>query len=232
MKRYIPSAITSLNLIAGFTAIMIGDFFWSPIILLMSFVFDSLDGLVARLLNAQSEFGKQLDSIADVVSFGVAPAYLYSLYSPDQENLLYTISAISFIVVCGAIRLAKFNIMPSLPYFLGLPIPANALFYIGVILAIQNESQTFINFFDSKVNYFLTPVIMSAMMVMFNIRMFSTKGMSKSHSDNLFQYIMLGISILLIVLFRYESVSYIIIAYIILSIIYTYVTRRMEKAST
>jgi CDP-diacylglycerol--serine O-phosphatidyltransferase len=228
VKRYIPSAITALNLIAGFTAIMIGDFFWSPIILLMSFVFDSLDGLVARALHVQSEFGKHLDSIADVISFGVAPAYLYSLYSPDQENLPYTITAISFIVVCGAIRLAKFNITPSLPYFLGLPIPANALFYIGVILAIQNESETFINFFDSKFNYFITPVFMSMMMVMFKIHMFSTKGMTKDHKDNIFQYIMVAVAILLVIVFRYESVAYMVLAYIVLSILFTILNRNKD----
>ena len=228
VKKYIPSAITSLNLIAGFTAIMIGDFFWSPVILLMSFVFDSLDGLAARALHAQSEFGKQLDSIADVISFGVAPAYLYSLYSPDHENLLYTISAISFIVVCGAIRLAKFNITPSLPYFLGLPIPANALFYIGVILAIQNESQTFINFFESKINYFLTPVVMSWMMVSFNIHMFSTKGMTKYWKNNIFQYLMAIIAVILILIFRYESVAYIVLAYILLSVVYTISSRKTK----
>ena len=221
MKQYIPSAITALNLIAGFTAIMIGDFFWSPVLLLMSFVFDSLDGLVARALNAQSEFGKQLDSIADVISFGVAPAYLYSLYSPDQENLLYTISAIAFIVVCGAIRLAKFNITKPLPYFLGLPIPANALFYIGVILAIQNESQLFINFFENKINYFITPVIMSFMMIMFNVHMFSIKGMTRKFKDNIFQYLIVFIAILFIFIFKYESVSFIVLAYIALSVIYT-----------
>ncbi|MCZ2102470.1 MAG: CDP-diacylglycerol--serine O-phosphatidyltransferase [Chitinophagales bacterium] len=229
MKRYIPSAITSLNLIAGFTAIMIGDFFWSPILLLMSFVFDSLDGFVARLFNAQSEFGKQLDSIADVISFGVAPAYLYSLYSPDQENLWFTISAISCIVVCGAIRLAKFNITPSLPYFMGLPIPANAMFFIGVILAIQNESQTFINFFDSKINYFLTPVFMGLMMVSFNIHMFSTKGMTSSFKDNIFQYLMVILAILFVIIFKYESVSYIVLAYIGLSIISTISKRKTKQ---
>ena len=228
VKRYIPSAITSLNLIAGFTAIMIGDFFWSPVLLLMSFVFDSLDGLVARALHAESEFGKQLDSIADVISFGVAPAYLYSLYSPDQDNLLFTILPISFIVVCGAIRLAKFNITPPLPYFLGLPIPANALFYIGVIFAIENESQAFIHFFDSKVNYFVTPIILSLIMVGFKIHMFSLKGMTKSFKDNIYQYIMAVVAILFVIIFRYESVSYIVLAYIALSIIST-ITSRKQK---
>ena len=200
---------------------MFGDFYTSPILLLGSFLFDSLDGMVARALNVQSEFGKHLDSIADVVSFGVAPAYLYSLYSPDPENQLYTISAVSFIVVCGAIRLAKFNTTPSLPYFLGLPIPANALFYIGVIMGIENESQSFIDFFSSKTNYFLTPLFLSAMMVSFNLKMFSTKGMTSNWKDNIFQYIMAIVGVICIFIFKYESVSYLVLAYVILSIINT-----------
>jgi len=230
VKKYIPSAITSLNLIAGFTAIMIGDFFWSSILLLASFVFDSLDGLVARLLKVQSEFGKQLDSIADVVSFGVAPAYLYSLLSPDPENNLYTITAISFIVVCGAIRLAKFNISPSLPYFMGLPIPASALFYIGVAIAIEKGSTTFNHFFDDKVNYFITPVILSLLMVSFNLKMFTTKGITKDWRENIFQYITVVVAILLVILFKYEAISYFVIAYVILSIINTLTAKKAEKS--
>lgn len=219
--KHIPSAITAGNLICGFTAIMIGDFYWSPILLLGSFIFDSLDGLAARALNAQSEFGKQMDSLADVISFGVAPAYLYSLYSPDLENRLFTIATCSLIVIAGTIRLAKFNVTPSKPYFMGLPIPANALFYIGVIIAIENNSTFFIDFFNSKVNYVLTPLLLSAMMVSFGLRMFSTKGMTKNWKDNIFQYIMAILAIIIALIFKYESVSYIVIAYIGLSIINT-----------
>ena len=229
MKQYIPSAITACNLICGFTAIMIGDFYWSPILLLCSFIFDSLDGMVARILHVQSEFGKHLDSIADVISFGVAPAYLYSLYSPDIENRFFTIATVSFIVVCGAIRLAKFNSSSSMPYFMGLPIPANAIFYIGLIIAIENDSQTFINFFASKTNYFITPLLLSIMMVSFGLRMFSTKSMTKNWKDNIYQYIMGIIAILFILLFKYEAVSLIVLAYVVLSIINTLTSRMQEK---
>ena len=88
MRKYIPSAITAGNLICGFAAIQIGDFYWSPILLVCSFIFDGLDGLVARALGVTSEFGKQMDSLADVVSFGVAPAYLYYLLAPDPDDCL------------------------------------------------------------------------------------------------------------------------------------------------
>lgn len=231
MKNYIPSIVTSGNLICGFTAIMIGDFYWSPILLLCCFLFDSLDGLVARALNVQSEFGKQMDSLADVISFGVGPAYLYSLYSPDIENKFFTIATCAMIVVAGTVRLAKFNITPSRSYFMGLPIPANAVFYIGVIIAIENDSQTFIDFFSSKVNYFLTPLFLSAMMVSFGFRMFSTKGMTKNWKDNIYQYIMAVVAIVLGIIFKYESVSYIVIAYIVLSIINTLTSKFQERYS-
>jgi CDP-diacylglycerol--serine O-phosphatidyltransferase len=207
---------------------MFGDFYTSPILLLGSFLFDSLDGMVARALNVQSEFGKHLDSIADVVSFGVAPAYLYSLYSPDPENQLYTISAVSFIVVCGAIRLAKFNTTPSLPYFLGLPIPANALFYIGIIIAIENTSPSFDAFFSSKTNYFLTPLFLSLLMVSFGFRMFSTKGMTRNWKDNIFHYLMAISAVIIVIKYKFESVTYIVVAYIILSVINTLTSELIE----
>ncbi|MCE2788547.1 MAG: CDP-diacylglycerol--serine O-phosphatidyltransferase [Saprospiraceae bacterium] len=221
MKQYIPTLLTAGNLVCGFTAIMIGDFYWSPILLLCCFLFDSLDGLVARMLNAQSEFGKQMDSLADVISFGVAPAYLYSLYSPDFENRWYTISTCALIVVAGTIRLAKFNITPSKPYFMGLPIPANALFYIGVIIAIENESSAFIHFFDSKINYFITPLFLSLMMVSFPLRMFSTKSMSKDWRDNFFPLLMAILSIVIFFMTKFQAVAIIIIVYIILSVVHT-----------
>ena len=208
---------------------MIGDFYWSPILLLCSFVFDSLDGLVARALDAQSEFGKHLDSIADVISFGVAPAYLYALYSPDPENGYFTISAVAFIVIGGAIRLAKFNSSPSKPYFMGLPIPANALFFIGIIIAIENDSMPFIEFFGSKTNYFITPLFMGVLMVSFGFRMFSTKSMTKNWKDNIFQYIMAVVAVLIILIYRYEAVSFIVLAYVVLSLINTLTSIFMEK---
>lgn len=189
--------------------------------LLLSFLFDSLDGLTARLLNAQSNFGKQMDSLADVVSFGAAPAYLYSLYSPNPENILYTISACSLIVIAGTVRLAKFNISPSLPYFMGLPIPANALFYIGVIIAIENDSESFVQFFSSPVFYFLTPLALSLMMVSFKVHMFSTKSLSRNWSENYFHIGLAAISLILMFLFTYEAVSLIVIAYILLSFAFT-----------
>jgi CDP-diacylglycerol---serine O-phosphatidyltransferase len=209
-------------------AIVIGDIQWSVGFLLLGFVFDSLDGLVARKLNVQSDFGKQLDSLADVVSFGVAPAYLYSLYSPDPNNKWFTIIACIMIVIAGTIRLATFNISPSKTYFMGLPIPANALFYIGLFIAISQGDLFIYSLLSSKLVYFLIPFVMSVMMVSFKIQMFSTKGMTKNHQDNMYQYILGLICILMIIVFKTSALPYMIVSYILLSILATAINPNKE----
>jgi len=104
---------------------------------------------------------------------------------------------------------------------MGLPIPANALFYIGVIIAIENESSAFIHFFDSKINYFITPLFLSLMMVSFPLRMFSTKSMSKDWRDNFFPLLMAILSIVIFFMTKFQAVAIIIIVYIILSVVHT-----------
>lgn len=229
MRKYIPSAITAGNLVCGFAAIQIGDFYWSPILLVCSFIFDGLDGLAARALGVTSEFGKQMDSLADVVSFGVAPAYLYYLLGPPDDLLCKIIPSV--IVIAGTIRLAKFNISPSRVYFQGLPIPANALFYIGIIFALENDSDFFNDFFNNKVNYLITPIVMSAMMLSFGFRMISIKSMTKKWRDNIFHYIVAIVSVIIAIVYRYESIVYIVLAYIVISIIHTLVSKYLEKVA-
>lgn len=228
MKKYIPSAFTAGNLLCGFLAIQLGDYYWSSILLLFSFVFDGLDGLVARALHVTSEFGKQLDSLADVVSFGVAPAYLYYLVAPDDTSIEYKIVP-SIIVLAGTLRLATFNVSPSKTYFQGLPIPANALFYIGLLLSFETGSQFFTDVLSFKAAYILIPVVLSILMLSFNVRMFSIKGLTKDWKDNIFHYIMAIISVVLFILFQYEAMAFIVLVYILLSFGYTLFSKNQEK---
>lgn len=106
-----------------------GEFNWACVAICAAAVFDFLDGAMARLLKAYSPMGKELDSLSDLVSFGVAPAAMVYLLLPAPAN--YFALAIP---VCGALRLAKFNIdTRQTKGFIGLPIPANALFWIGMV---------------------------------------------------------------------------------------------------
>jgi len=129
MKSIIPNGLTALNLILGIGAIIStfnGEFYQAALFVVAAMISDGLDGRVARYLNASSEFGKELDSLCDLVSFGVAPAILaYAFLLKDLPGIIgYMIAA--FFATCGALRLARFNVNSSAVkgYFMGLPIPA------------------------------------------------------------------------------------------------------------
>lgn len=129
ITKSIPNVFTLGNLFLGMLAIMLaldGRYSLSAIMIIIAMLLDGLDGRVARALNCSSEFGKQLDSLSDVISFGVAPAllmYLISFQSLPQTGLVWVVTAL--FPMCGALRLARFNVHKGIPgYFIGLPIPA------------------------------------------------------------------------------------------------------------
>ena len=153
IKKHIPNTITSLNLLCGCFAIVAAfneQLTWSAILIGFSAVFDFFDGLVARLLHVHSEIGKQLDSLADVISFGLVPGIIMFQFIsanlgdsnlPFQERSLNHIllSSMAFIIpVLSAVRLAKFNIDPrQSDSFIGVPTPANAIL-IGSLVLIMD----------------------------------------------------------------------------------------------
>ncbi|GIO45172.1 CDP-diacylglycerol--serine O-phosphatidyltransferase [Paenibacillus apis] len=129
ITKSIPNLFTLGNLFLGMLAMMLaldGRYSLAAIMVIVAMLLDGLDGRVARALNCSSEFGKQLDSLSDVISFGVAPAlimYLISFQSLPQTGLVWVVTAL--FPMCGALRLARFNVHKGIPgYFIGLPIPA------------------------------------------------------------------------------------------------------------
>ncbi|MNI40574.1 Phosphatidylcholine synthase [compost metagenome] len=129
ITKSIPNMFTLGNLFLGMLAIMLtfdGRYSMAAIMVIVAMLLDGLDGRVARALNAQSDFGKELDSLSDIISFGVAPAlimYTISLHGIQQPGVAWVITAV--FPMCGALRLARFNVQKGIPgYFIGLPIPA------------------------------------------------------------------------------------------------------------
>lgn len=128
IQKSIPSLFTIGNLMLGMFGILMafnGKASMAAILVIIAMLLDGLDGRVARALKCESEFGKELDSLSDVVSFGIAPALIMYLSSLQDVNpvLAWTVTAI--FPVFGALRLARFNVRPGVPgYFIGLPIPA------------------------------------------------------------------------------------------------------------
>ncbi len=133
VKIIFPSLITCFSMIVGFTSILASaekKFVLAGVLILVAIILDGLDGKVARITNTASEFGIQLDSLSDLIAFGVAPAvlfYRYFLYNRVEQNIFHLLPAM--FLLCGAIRLARFNVTASIHgkyYFTGLPIPAAA----------------------------------------------------------------------------------------------------------
>lgn len=143
MKKHIPNTITALNLISGCIAVQfafMGDPLYCAIFIMLSAVFDFFDGFVARLLKVSSDIGKELDSLADVISFGFAPAALVcNMFKdyPYPESMFWIapyLPYVAFIIAAfSAVRLAKFNLDTRQSHsFIGMPTPANALLIIGI----------------------------------------------------------------------------------------------------
>ncbi len=129
-KKNLPNLFTIANLFLGIVAILIsinGDPATASVMVIIAMLMDGLDGRVARALNVQSEFGKELDSLSDVISFGVAPAFIIYVvaFQPVGLNPALAWTVTSLFPICGAVRLARFNVVAGTPgYFIGLPIPA------------------------------------------------------------------------------------------------------------
>ena len=222
MKRlssYIPNIITCCNLTAGSLAVIMalrGTFEHAAIFILIAAVCDFLDGLSARLLHAYSDMGKELDSLSDLISFGLAPGLMvYALLNDylllPYGNLEYLAYIALLIPVAGGIRLAKFNVDDrQTTSFIGLPIPANALFWIGVCFADTRDWH---------------PVIILALIVLFsylmvsNLPMFSLKASNLSWSNNKLRYILVITSLGLVFWLGLTGLAGAIIAYILLSLI-------------
>ena len=222
IRQFIPSLFTLANLSCGFMAILIADYYRSSILLLFSLLFDSLDGFAARKLNATSEMGKELDSLADLTSFGVAPAYLYFLMG-DQTGWVHYVGPI-LLVIGSALRLAKFNLLPPSKYFSGLPTPATALFLIGLFLANHYESDLAITCMQNKLVYLFIPLFFSGMMLS-RLQMFSLKGLEKNMAKNIFHIALLVIFILLLLIDNKTAASMTVLVYIALSLIQALVKR-------
>lgn len=138
--KVVPNLLTIGNLLCGVLSItfnMSGLLKASAIFIFLSAVFDLLDGRVARKLKVNSEYGVELDSLADIVSFGVAPALLF--HSIAAPSILTSLAFILFPIM-GALRLAKFSVKPTIGYFKGLPIPAAGLPLAGMGLFLYSNA--------------------------------------------------------------------------------------------
>jgi CDP-diacylglycerol---serine O-phosphatidyltransferase len=233
--KHFPNFITTLNLGSGFIAIIFaanGDINTASWLVLAAMIFDFLDGFSARLLKAYSAVGKELDSLADIVSFGVAPGLIiYNLLINSELNRLFnfhsdTLNSILLMLipaimpVCGAIRLAIFNLDSSQSTtFKGLPIPANALGVVSIVIARQySQSDVFNSITGSSFFLILLTILLSLLMVS-RIPLLSLKVTSLKLKGNEGRYILVALVITGFAIFGMMSVPFIIPIYIFSSLI-------------
>lgn len=231
-KKNIPNILTLGNLFCGTVATIFAvesDFTFAALFVLIGILFDFFDGFVARLLKVTGELGKQLDSLADMVTSGVVPGIIMSRmiqsnllnHSNSFDDNFLDISLIGLIVTLSACyRLGKFNLdIRQTNSFIGLPTPAMCLFVISLPLIKEYSDISFaLSLLDN--NYFLIVITLFLSYLMnAEIPLFSLKFKDYSIKKNWITYIFLIISLVLILLIKYISVPIIIIMYIVLSII-------------
>jgi CDP-diacylglycerol--serine O-phosphatidyltransferase len=231
-KSHIPNFITVLNLISGSFAVILlfrGCLTEAALFIGLAAVLDFLDGFVAKLLNAKSIIGKELDSLADVVSFGLVPAlFLFMLMEnsvrDNASNLSNAIPYISLAIAgFSALRLAKFNIdTRQTVSFLGLPTPANAILIISFVIVASYSKDSAIGMLFSNTILQVIVVFISCYLLVSEIPMFSLKFKTFGLKGNEIRYAFLLISAALIIGLGWVGIFFTIIVYIVMSLIFNH----------
>lgn len=238
IKKHIPNLLTLGNLLCGTIAIIFaikGDFVSTAILVAIGIGFDFFDGFAARILKVQGELGKQLDSLADMVTSGVVPGIVMlqllvnalnidaagyfgiDMYESTGSYLPY----LGLLLTLGACyRLANFNIdTRQSDSFIGIPTPAMTLFVISLPLIAEFSAQSFfINIIDNQ--YFLIVItVLLTYLMNAEIPLFALKFKTFGFKENALKYIFLVLSIIMLMLLKFIAIPLIIILYVIISVV-------------
>lgn len=229
VKNFIPNCVTLLNLLAGSVAIIfafepnavvkgifgweLAGWQWASVAIAAAALFDFMDGLVARALHAKSEIGKELDSLCDLVSFGVAPAMMMLNVLLEAGGGWWSYTAL-FIPLMGAMRLAKFNVdTTQTTSFRGLPIPSNAIFWIGFTGALYQWNLA------PRMSVVAVIIVGISLLMVSNLRMFSLKLANLSLRSNVLPYTLLAGTVLFVIFLGVAGLAAAILLYLLLSVI-------------
>lgn len=205
-RSVVPSFFTLMNLLSGFMAIIQvyqGYLVYAAWLIVLAALFDVLDGFMARLTNGTSEFGMELDSLSDVVSFGAAPSFLIYAWVFSGSTGLGLPLVASLPALCGAVRLARFNVeaREETPgFFRGLPIPAQAMMLVSFFLTFYERIEMF-DVFKQGINVVIIPVIVILSILMVSTVPFDKiprfkKGEMRAQRGKIFLFIAYGLTII------------------------------------
>jgi CDP-diacylglycerol--serine O-phosphatidyltransferase len=226
VKNHLPNAITCANLFSGCVGIVFafrGELIIAAYAIFLSAIFDFFDGLASRVLKAFSGIGKDLDSLADIVSFGVLPAVImYQLFLEARQidKVSPWLNFIAFLIaVFSALRLAKFNVdTRQSENFIGLPTPANAILIASFPIIISSHNPYYTPYLVNPYVLSVFTLVMCSLLVA-EIPMMSLKFKNSDFNENIYRYLLLLFSAILILFFKFAAVPLVILMYITLSII-------------
>jgi len=226
LKKHLPNAITCANLFSGCIGIVLafkGELIAASYAIFLSAIFDFFDGLASRVLKSFSGIGKDLDSLADMVSFGVLPAvimYQLLLQARQIDNISQYLNFIAFLIpVFSALRLAKFNVdTRQAENFIGLPTPANAILIASFPLILDHHNRYFTAPLQNPWVLSVLCIVMCTLLVI-EVPMMSLKFKNRDFNQNISRYLLLLFSAILILFFKFAAVPAVILFYITLSLI-------------
>lgn len=231
MQQYLPNFLTLLNLISGSVGTILalkGYLTYAAFCIWLGAFFDFFDGLVARLLKAYSPLGQQLDSLADLVTFGCLPAsIIYELLSAQTASCYLPFMAL-FITCCAALRLARFNIDTKQNHeFTGLPVPAHGLFISTLPWIITADEYAWLTSFLTQPHTLIGLVILTSYLLIAPIQLMAFKFATYAWYPNRYKYGFLLTATLLVLLLRAEGLALSIVLYVLVSI-----TSRLKKTNS
>ena len=234
ITKHIPNTITLLNLLSGIIAIfyaVFGELEIAGLFVVIGIGFDFFDGFAARILNVQGELGKQLDSLADMITSGVVPGIiLFQLILRTSTNSaienVFKLGSIEFLPFIGlliplasAYRLAKFNIDPDQSdSFVGLPTPANTLLIISLPWIYTYSDWMIVKQFLENTYVLIVTTLLCAYLLNAEIPLFALKFKNFSWKDNNFKFLFLGVSFVLILVLQVIAIPLIILLYVLISV--------------
>lgn len=228
MKAFVPNFITLLNLLSGGIAVIFavkGDLSIAALFVFFGIFFDFFDGFLARKLNVSSEMGLQLDSLADLVTSGLAPALvLVNLIElsilPSQDANCFLPYLGLLVLLCSAYRLAKFNISTEQSqFFIGLPTPANALLIMSLPLILDYQNSDSYNALILNPFFLVVVTLLSSFLLNAPVKLIALKFKTWNFSENASKYILIIFSLVGLILFKFAGIPLIIIFYIIISLV-------------
>ena len=222
MSKHIPNLLTISNLICGCIALYFtfkGELVFTAYLIGFAAIFDFMDGAAARLLNVSNPIGKELDSLADMVSFGLVPGSV--VFHLLEESPLSQYSFMALIIpIFSAYRLAKFNVDENQnENFIGLPTPANCLVFISIPLITTFNSESTIAYLFEIPEILLIITILMSLALVSRINMFSLKFKNLKFQDNKFRFFIISMSIILLAWLEFSAIPLIILLYIMMSIV-------------